>query len=116
MKKTGLTSSHGTPGPDMTQIQASTSGNTIETVPTQISNRRQSYELVEEAVNGEAHAREKLRERFQRRRQREAHVSDVKKQITAVASIVSFIAFWSIGAAIFSATENWTFFEGFYFW
>ncbi|RPA83849.1 hypothetical protein BJ508DRAFT_360184 [Ascobolus immersus RN42] len=117
MKKAGITpaTGHAVPDLEMTQIQTNATGNTIETLPTQTTNRRHSHELVEKAANGEAQAREKLRERFQRRRKREAHMSKVKKRITAVASIISFVAFWSIGAVIFSSTENWTFFEGFYF-
>lgn len=100
----------------MAEVQSNFSTTTLNTMPTNLPNRRASHELVEKVNNGEIQAREKLRERFLRRREREAHRSRVKKQISAIASVVSFVAFWSIGAVIFSSTEGWTFFEGFYFW
>lgn len=72
--------------------------------------------LLEKALKGDEDAQYTLRQEFHDRRRREKREEKAKQYMSAFASVAAFAVFWLVGAAIFSATEDWTYFEAFYFW
>lgn len=56
-----------------------------------------------------------LHMQFQEMRKRQRKMERSRAFLATGITIGVFILFWIGGAAIFAATESWTFFEGFYF-
>lgn len=56
-----------------------------------------------------------LHDQFREMRKRQKKMERSRAFMTTGITIGVFIVFWVGGAAVFSKTESWTFFEGFYF-
>lgn len=52
---------------------------------------------------------------FQAMRKRQKKLKESRAFVATGVTICVFVIFWIGGAAIFAATEDWSFFEGFYF-